>query len=76
MAHSVIDDDGFVVDITPLDGNTPRDALRSLRHPGTDEEFVTMSVSCSHVIYSPISFEEWRESQTANTGERNRFLML
>jgi hypothetical protein len=63
MAHSVIDDDGALVDITPLDENTPREALRFLRHLGTEEKFAIMRVPCSHVLYPPISFEEWRESQ-------------
>jgi hypothetical protein len=39
MAHSVVDENGQLVDITPLDPNTPREGLVFLKHLGTEEDF-------------------------------------
>jgi hypothetical protein len=63
MAHSVIDDAGLLVDITPIDESTPREGLRFLRHIGTEEEFNALKVPFSQFFYPFMSFEEWRESQ-------------
>ena len=63
MAHSVVDEAGALVDITPIDENTPREGLRFLRHLGSAEEFCAMKVPCAQIYYPFISFEEWRESQ-------------
>jgi hypothetical protein len=63
MAHSVLDENGRLVDITPIDQNTPRDGLLFLQHVGSEEEFLVMKVPCSQVLYPPIAFDEWRESQ-------------
>jgi hypothetical protein len=73
MAHSVIEEGGTLVDITPIDQNTPREGLRFLPHLGTEEEFIAMKTSCSQVLYPPISFEEWRESQLAMHNEEVEF---
>lgn len=63
MAHSVVDEYGTLVDITPIDENTPREGLRFLRHLGSAEEFEAMKAPFSQFFYPFISFEEWRESQ-------------
>ena len=63
MAHSVVDAAGVLVDITPIDGNTPREGLRFLRHHGSAEEFNAMKGPFSQFFYPFIKFEEWRESQ-------------
>lgn len=63
MAHSVLDENGQLVDITPLDPNTPREGLVFLRHLGTEEDFSAMKQRCSTVLYPPPSYDEWHESQ-------------
>lgn len=63
MAHSVVDETGVLVDITPIDENTPRDGLRFRRHVGTEEEFNVLKAPFSQFVYPFMSFEEWRESQ-------------
>ncbi len=73
MAHSVVDEAGALVDITPIDENTPRQALRFLRHQGSEEEFAAMKVTCSQVFYPFMSFEEWRDSQQSMREEYNDF---
>ena len=65
IAHSVLDESGDLVDITPIDQNTPRDGLLFLRHLEKEEDFSAMKISCSEVLYPPISFEEWQVSQLA-----------
>jgi hypothetical protein len=73
MAHSVVDEAGALVDITPIDENSPRQGLRFLQHQGTEEEFTAMKVPCSHVFYPFMGFEEWRESQPQIWKEDNDF---
>jgi hypothetical protein len=63
MAHSVLDEKGQLVDITPLDLNTPREGLAFLRHLGTEEDFSAMKTPCSIVLYPPFSYDEWHDSQ-------------
>ena len=64
MAHSVVDEAGVLVDITPIDENTPREGLRFLRHRGSAEEFNAMKVPFSQFFYPFMSFGEWRESMS------------
>jgi hypothetical protein len=65
MAHSVLDENGQLVDITPLDPNTPRDGLLFLEHLGTEEDFSAMKTQCSQVLYPPLTEAEWHPSQFA-----------
>jgi hypothetical protein len=65
MAHSVVDEAGVLVDITPIDESTPREGLRFLRHIGTDEEFDLLKGPFSQCFYPFMSFDEWRDSQSA-----------
>ena len=65
MAHSIVDERGELVDITPIDRNTPRESLFFLAHPGTEEEFQAMKVVCAEALYPPITWEEWHQSQAA-----------
>jgi hypothetical protein len=63
MAHSVVDENGQLVDITPLDPNTPRGGLVFLKHTGTEEDFSIMKRSCSQVLYPPFTYDAWHDSQ-------------
>jgi hypothetical protein len=63
-AHSIVQENGTLVDITPIDRNTPREGLYFLTHPGTEAEFQSMRVACADVLYPPITCEEWHESQS------------
>lgn len=65
MAHSVLDENGELIDITPIDPNTPPDGLVFLRHEGTEEAFSAMKTACSEVVYPPLTYDEWHESQIA-----------
>jgi len=69
MAHSVLDDSGSLVDITPIDRSTPRDALLFLEHLGAEDDFLRMRIACSQVLYPPITVDEWQESHLALLGE-------
>jgi hypothetical protein len=60
MAHSVVDENGQLVDITPLDPNTPREGLVFLNHLGTEEDFSVMKTHCSVVRYPPFTYDEWQ----------------
>jgi hypothetical protein len=64
MAHSVVDESGELVDITPIDPNTSRTGLLFLTHLGTEAMFSTMKISHAQVLYPPLNFSEWRESQS------------
>ncbi len=72
MAHSVLDESGSLVDITPIDRNTPRYGLLFLGHLGT-EEFSRTRIICSQVLYPPITPDEWQESQLATLEEPTVF---
>jgi hypothetical protein len=63
MAHSGVDEDGQLVDITPLDRNTPREGLVFLKHLGAEEDFSVMKTPCSRVLYPPFTYDEWHDSQ-------------
>lgn len=65
MAHSILDENGQLVDITPL----RRNGLLFLKHCGTEEEFSAIKTHCAQVSYPPLSFNEWQESQRAACGE-------
>jgi hypothetical protein len=65
MAHSVVEEKGELVDITPIDRSTPRETLLFLMHSGTEPEFEAMKTGCSAVVYPPFTWEEWRECQTS-----------
>ena len=69
----MVDESGHLVDITPIDENTPREGLRFLRHTGSAEEFNTMKVPLSQFFYPSISFEEWRESPLPMQDEETDF---
>jgi len=73
MAHSVVDESGVLVDITPIDENTPRDGLKFLLHLGSAEEFEAMKGPFSQFFYPFISFEEWRASQLPMQEEESDF---
>ena len=73
MAHSVVDEAGVLVDITPIDENTPREGLRFLRHVGTEEEFNVLKEPFSQFFYPFMSVEEWRESQQPVQEEEEDF---
>lgn len=73
MAHSVADELGVLVDITPIDENTPRDGLQFLRHLGTEDEFNVLKVPFSQCFYPFMSFDDWRDSQTAIQEEEADF---
>jgi hypothetical protein len=60
MAHSVLDENGTLVDITPVDS---RDGLLFLKHLGTEEDFSAMKIPCAQVWYPPLTYAEWQESQ-------------
>jgi len=61
MAHSVVEENGQLFDITPLDRNTPREGLVFLKHHGTEEEFLRMKTTCSNVLYPPFTYDEWHD---------------
>jgi len=63
IAHSVVECQGELVDITPIDQNTPREALRFLQHLGTEEKFFNITKNHSQFDYPPWTWEEWRKSQ-------------
>jgi hypothetical protein len=63
MAHSVVEENDQLFDITQLDPNTPREALVFLRHLGTEEDFSAMKTPCATVLYPPFNYDEWHESQ-------------
>lgn len=63
MAHSVVEENGALFDITPIAKNTPREGLVFLTHSGIEEEFESMKISCSEVLYPPITMDQWREYQ-------------
>lgn len=63
MAHSVVDENGQLVDITPLDPNTPREGLVFLKHPGTEKDFSVIKTTCSWVLYPPFTQDEWQQGQ-------------
>ena len=65
MAHSVIQEKSELFDITPIDRNTPREALVFLRHLGTEGEFEPMKTACSEVVYPPVTWEEVHDSQSS-----------
>jgi hypothetical protein len=69
MAHSVLEESGQLTDITPLDRNTPRDGLLFLKHEGTEQDFSAMKTRCSQVLYPPLAFDDWRESQSLEVGD-------
>jgi len=61
MAHSVVGMIGELVDITPIEANTPREKLLFLRHLGSNAEFEPMKTACAEVVYPLFTWEEWRE---------------
>lgn len=60
MAHSVIEENSRLVDITPIDPNTPREALVFLRHPGTEADFDLMKTDCAGVLYPQPTWEQFQ----------------
>jgi hypothetical protein len=70
MAHSVVEEEGELFDITPIDRNTPSETLLFFRHSGTEAEFEPMKTACAEVVYPPFTLEEWHDSQaSAETDE-------
>ena len=61
MAHSVVEENGELIDITPIDENTPRKGLFFLTHLGSEAEFALMKTACSQVPYPPVTMVELRE---------------
>jgi len=64
MAHSGIEENGVLVDITPIGPNMIRVALVFLRHSGKEDDFHPMMTVCAEVLYPPFTWEEWHDSQT------------
>ena len=62
IAHSVVEENDQLFDITPLDPNTPREGLVFLRHLGSEDDFSVIKISCAYVLYPPLRYEEWHES--------------
>ena len=58
IAHSILDENGLLIDIAPLDPNTPRDGLLFLKHLGMEEDFSVMKTAHTQVIYPPVT--EWQ----------------
>jgi hypothetical protein len=73
MAHSVVEEAGALVDITPIDESTPREGLQFLEHIGTDEGFDELKITFSQCFYPFMSFDEWRDSQAAIREEETDF---
>lgn len=63
MTHSAVEDARVLVDITPIDENTPREGLRFLLHGGSEEEFDAMKMPFSQLFYPFMSFEESSDGQ-------------
>ena len=59
IAHSIVDDNGILYDITPIDSNTP--PLIFLKHIGSREAFDAMQPTWSSSVY-PFIFEVPQES--------------
>jgi hypothetical protein len=76
MAHSVVEEKDNLIDITPIELDTPREMLVFLRHLGTEEEFEPMKTACAEVVYPPITWEEWHESQTSAETDEEREIDL
>jgi len=68
-AHSVLDESGSLVDITPIDPNTARDSLFFLLHEGVAAEFERLKIRWPDVLYPRLTFEEWQQSQAAANTE-------
>jgi hypothetical protein len=73
IAHSVVDENGDLVDITPIDPNTLRQGLRFLRHEGTEKDFESMKIVCSEVLYPPMTIEELQASHFVDMEEEAGF---
>ena len=72
MAHSVIEEMGELIDITPVDRNTPREALLFLRHLGSEAEFEPMKTDCAVYVHPPFTSEDLCQSEIlAETGEES-----
>jgi hypothetical protein len=69
MAHSVVEENGQLIDITPFDRNTPRGGLVFLKHEGTEEDFEPMKTVCSKVLYPPMTMEELQTSHFVDLEE-------
>jgi hypothetical protein len=63
FAHSMVEEDGVLIDITPIDSNVPRRCLRFLTHKGSETDFECMRTQYAEVLYPPIAFSEWQASQ-------------
>jgi hypothetical protein len=57
----VVEENGELIDITPIDKNTPREGLLFLTHPGSEAEFAVMKTACSQVLYPPLTMAELQE---------------
>jgi len=51
MAHSVLEEDGQLVDITPLQRDISRDGLLFLKQLGTEADFLAMKAAYSQVFF-------------------------
>lgn len=71
MAHSVVEERGELVDITPIDSYTRRDDLLFLTHLGSDEEFEAMKIPFSEYLYPPMTMDEWRAGQLVVESEED-----
>lgn len=69
IAHTLVEQDGELVDITPLDSSTSRDGLMFLRHLGTDAEFGALSIPYSSVWYPLVTFAEMQSVRVAGNSE-------
>lgn len=69
MAHSVVEENGKLLDITPIDPNTPRETLVFLRHLGTEEEFNLMKTDCAAIVYPPPTWEDFHAIQNSSESD-------
>lgn len=56
MAHSVVNEEGKLYDITPIQPGTPRPIF--LRHLESDADFDALLPQCNDVTYPFLTYEE------------------
>lgn len=69
FAHSVIEENGLLVDITPIDSNTPREILRFLTHTESETDFDSIRAGHAEMLYPPVTFSEWCEYQQSASSD-------
>ena len=59
VSHSVIEENGTLIDITPIGGNMLHKHLLFLQHLGSDEEFEAIKKCHSCLVFPPFSNAEF-----------------